>query len=766
MVRITQTWHSFKAFGAWAQLRLGLGVKRPPFTMEECQICNDIWQLFTNPGNAKERVALWSPEQALAPLCPKHTVTLEWIRIYFEDLGEFDPSEDIVLRRGQRDSIVHFSGWLESGWYRTFELLLVKNEDIINHPGTARILDEKWINMDLLRHWTALCCDSHGSCSTAMNTALTVPALLVDVKRKCVVSGISGYRYVALSYRFGEAAHFSLNRGLLDRLRYDFALDNPDILDRLPLTVRHAIALVEALGESYLWTDSLCITHEDSSTLAGQLEQMAGIYSSALLTIVATDGDGTSGILGLPGISQPREPTQQVFRFGAEHLAIHEVGRHGLANIEDRSAYHTRGWTYQEFLMSARKLVFMEGQAHWMCQCREWHEELARDVELKEYISPRPQLLVAGFPDLASLEHLLNDYNKRSLTYDEDALPAIAGLLSVLSRTFTGGFLYGLPEMMFDTALGWNLSYTRTKRVLSQPVRHDQNIPTWSWLSFPGKFSWGDNETLEVVNASIPCSTPGVFNMIFRFQETSPITEWYASIAPKGEPRRKIVPTWYKERERAKDPRQPLADGWSRREATTVGLLENETRVFPDGCGAHVYEHRDAPATGRKLYWYYPFRVPSVEPSTPFCNPTQMQYLFCKTFKSTVLACKRYDYHGSNWKNTLYLQGDVDGPVIGTLHLQTDEQLDRWSKPEDSTNENAKLRAHLIEVVAINRAVVFSNRCSEPAGVRCTPVTRKEYVTVLWVEWEGIVALRQACGRVECEAWEALDLEEIDLVLG
>jgi hypothetical protein len=92
-----------------------------------------------------------------------------------------------------------------------------------------------------------------------------------------MVSGFSGCRYVALSYRFGEVAHFSLDGDLLDRLRQSSGLDNPDIRNSLPLTVRHAMALVNALGESYLWTDSLCITHGDPSALSGQLEQMAAI---------------------------------------------------------------------------------------------------------------------------------------------------------------------------------------------------------------------------------------------------------------------------------------------------------------------------------------------------------------------------------------------------------------------------------------------------------------------------------------------------------
>jgi hypothetical protein len=48
----------------------------------------------------------------------------------------------------------------------------------------------------------------------------------------------------------------------------------------------------------------------------------------------------------------------------------------------------------------------------------------------------------------------------------------------------------------------------------------------------------------------------------------SPTTEWYAGNALGRIVRRKIVPTWYEDRKRAKDPLGPLADGWTRREAT------------------------------------------------------------------------------------------------------------------------------------------------------------------------------------------------------
>jgi len=106
--------------------------------------------------------------------------------------------------------------------------------------------------------------------------------------------------------------------------------------------------------------------------------------------------------------------------------------------------------------MSARNHVFSKGEAHWVSQFCEWHNDLARDVEIDSHVNTRPQLLAAGLPNLRSREHRLNNHNERILTYDEDALPAIAGLLAVLSRTSTGGFLCDLPEMMFDTALAWD----------------------------------------------------------------------------------------------------------------------------------------------------------------------------------------------------------------------------------------------------------------------------------------------------------------------
>jgi hypothetical protein len=97
------------------------------------------------------------------------------------------------------------------------------------------------------------------------------------------------------------------------------------------------------------------------------------------------------------------------------------------------------------------------------------------------------------------------------------------------------------------------------------------------------------------------------------------------------------------------------------------------TQFFPDGCGSYVYKHRDCPGIADDQYQYYPFHVPSIKPSTPFFNPLQIRYLFCRTWKAAVLAYRGNKTHRFHEKRNLCLWEDFDGPVIGTLRAQTDE---------------------------------------------------------------------------------------------
>jgi hypothetical protein len=127
------------------------------------------------------------------------------------------------------------------------------------------------------------------------------------------------------------------------------------------------------------------------------------------------------------------------------------------------------------------------------------------------------------------------------------------------------------------------------------------------------------------------------------------------------------------------------------------------------------------------------------------------------------MLCHRsdpYEHSGPYWAT---LHDDTSLPPIGHMHLCNYEQLCQSPTPEDAKADNTKASTRSIEVVAINRVVEF---LSKENGEGDPLLRRKEYVTVLWVKWEGVVAYRQACGRVQRKAWESLELEKIDLVLG
>ena len=731
--------------------------------MSSCEVCDDLWQLLVKPGSGK-KINLGSFDEALASECPYHTRVIRDFREHCSSRGlvhNKDP-KDVGFEGGRKGSSTQLLESLEHlGCF--WALLAVQKPGIENHAGTARVLDPDWVDIDIVNNWKRQCLSSHGAqCENPLKIPPASPAWLVDVEKKCIVPGGDSKQYVSLSYRSSNQATFQLHQDNLVQLQEDGVLDATEIVSQIPLKVRHAISLTAAMGERYLWTDVLCIDHSNRVATSEQLNLMTAIYAGAIFTIIAADGDRASGINGLKNVSEPRKMNQRVFSLGNEQVVVRNTGTFSLENFHN---YHERGWTYQEFKMSPRKLLFMHGEAHWLCNCSEWHEELTLGSEVDRYLDPRPQVLASGFTDLGCLEHMLQSYNKKDLTFDEDALAAIIGLLNVFSRTFSGGFLYGLPEMMIDRALGWKPLWAHTnmrRRNASGNPSHigftATDLPSWSWVGWQGLFSMGYGEPVRIND---------IKNWI---EEVTPITEWFTSNTPDVQHKRRIQSTWFGERERRKDPNQPLLDGWTRLPAPSKGQFRDEPMLYPDGCGAYIYKHHAMPDENCDT-WYYPFDVSKVQISTPYSMPEQTRYLSCKTWKATMWSHRTLDERfGSDIENhVLTLRARVNEPKAGVLHLQTDDQLALWPSPESRSESDMGSEVELgrtVELVAINLSVHHSKTFDKEQQRYDNPVVRQERATVLWVEWIDGVAYRQACGHVDRQVWESLSPQAIDLVLG
>lgn len=327
--------------------------------------------------------------------------------------------------------------------------------------------------------------------------------------------------------------------------------------------------------------------------------------------------------MGLRNISPSRRLVQNVIPFGDEKIIVDQVRGWTL--------YETRGWVYQEYQMSKRRIIINEKQLWWECQCSMWCEHTVLGVELSRYQFSRDldsgwHLMLAGFPDMAALGYTVLGYNSRNFSYEEDALPGISGLVSILSRSFTHGFLCGLPEMLFDQALGWRGGWMEEAcrrapsnrpvgKLLSLPI-----LPSWSWIGWNGRLIFESQEASHLQSGSSDIVTT----------EIIPITEWFTSSTSSGSPKRRIRSTWFENRETFRNPNTPLPPGWSREKAPP----DKYERPNPDWRSDWVFRHCNMP----DVAWYYPFPVTEIREATPPCIPEQTPYIFCETKWARVWA--------------------------------------------------------------------------------------------------------------------------------
>lgn len=759
-----------------------------------CEVCRGIWTCLLNP-ETRLQVTLGHTDKPVSCDCPGHSPLvsrfLEISRLYeleetdasvssdeedASDTGHIEVAErdaeaveihrgprtnELVLRRRREPNIAELMRVNSLGW-GVFDqpLVLLKKDSVPGHRGTGLELDPDWIDLQLARHWKEKCLEQHGTrCNNPLKVSPVRPFWVVDVEGECIIPGRDCAAFVALSYRWGNHSWPAVDQEMLTALRKPGALATA----HLAPIVRHAMSLTLALGERFLWVDALCVVQGDNTGTKHQLNLMGAFYASALLTIVVANGDSVTGIQGLKGVSSSREAKQALIPFGEETLIFPQT--HICLG-----EYDTRGWTYQEYIMSQRRLIFAGQRMHWECPCCDWHEEVICTSEIYPkhlFNEPDRNLIFRGLPDNISLERFIRGYNSCDFTYQEDVLPGISGLLSLASRSFTGGFLCGLPEMFFDRALGWAGSGDLRRRVASgrpeeQRLSHSLGIlPSWSWIGWEG----GISRSLQPVEAIEISRIWGYWLT----EETVPITDWYALDTADGTALRKINSVWFENRDaRYKDLTRPLLGGWTRRKIADLDYMHPGQAWCPPGCDEYVFQHQLCP----DRLWYYPFPITEVQGSAPHFMPEQTPYLFCKTHRARLWAVcsvalweaieRKSDFHGTGVHqaktlHALEIRIDRHGPPVGELYLHSMDQLAPFLV--SSGNYIKTGPGESVELVAIYRSLVHESIHRGPS------ITQERY-RVLWVEWEKGIAYRLGVGWVEKAAWEGVNPTEIDLVLG
>ncbi len=366
------------------------------------------------------------------------------------------------------------------------------------------------LDINEVRAWLNHCVNFHtdhcGQTAQSKQIFNYLPKWLIDVDRLCLVPATT-HEYVALSYVWGaRGAALKTRRRNLDRVQQPGAFSLPHgslvaypIRDpqsdtdiwRLSSTISSAISFVKSLGECYLWVDSLCIVQDDEEEKQEHLIHMGSIYANAYFTLVSTADTAFAGLRGVEG--NPFKRVRRPAEYARYPSSLHRELRRQHHKLH-ASPWASRGWTFQEQIFSRRLLIFSEEGVTWECHCAVWFEGMPLE---KEDCKASIDMVAQGFyvgttPQFADYTKHVTEYNRRDLTYPEDGLDAISGVLGVLSAVFEGGFIAGLPVKFFDEALLWRNKAPLRRRRAKLDRGREKVAPSWSWAAWAGDIEFTD----------------------------------------------------------------------------------------------------------------------------------------------------------------------------------------------------------------------------------------------------------------------------------
>lgn len=366
-------------------------------------------------------------------------------------------------------------------------------------------------------------CEDHYSCNENRTPQKSnmVPFFedgfrLIDVEEGRLVEMRDPCDYVALSYVWGrlEPALLRLYKGNLDALSLPSSLDpnkgNQSTGNQIPGTIADTITLCRSMGQKYLWVDSLCIIQDDAKEKMRLIHGMDRVYENAILTVIALSGsDATAGLAGIrPRIStRYNHGRQNLFNevHGSNSIAI---GRISLREQIQCSHWNTRGWTYQEQLLSPRKLYLSCDEVFYECLCKTRREGYVDDESTKVSLrggapwfdttiktDPESIAYTVSIPhsrqsgeahsclDDQNFHNFVSSYTRRSVTEQGDILNALTGIY----HKYYPGFQYpemnalqAIPTRCFLSSLLWYISsHHCEKRTMVNGFRPS----TWSWIS-------------------------------------------------------------------------------------------------------------------------------------------------------------------------------------------------------------------------------------------------------------------------------------------
>lgn len=227
----------------------------------------------------------------------------------------------------------------------------------------------------------------------------------------------------------------------------------------------------QSISIEYVWIDSLCIVQDDKEDWASEADRMGTIYRDAFVVLAAADAEDST-----EGFFITDRPKTEVIKIpyladGVAQGTLNFAETTQNVYMMSNCILNKRAWVLQEVYLAQKIVYFTFSGMLWRCISCELTE---RGSDYEQY----------SIPDRSSWCDILEYYSYRELTYPEDRLHALRGIVDELQKNRRDRYFYeyGVWEDGLYQQLLW------------KSIRpHEQglpDIPTWCWAASEGPKAW------------------------------------------------------------------------------------------------------------------------------------------------------------------------------------------------------------------------------------------------------------------------------------
>ncbi|KAI0436888.1 hypothetical protein F4803DRAFT_540664 [Xylaria telfairii] len=342
----------------------------------------------------------------------------------------------------------------------------------------------------LLRGWLANC-DSEHKCISTNDSNRYIPKRILLIENdgaptvRLVETAAMTDRlgpYITLSYVWGS--HNTEWR--LERSNYARFQDGMRASE-LPHSFRDAALVALQIGIPYLWIDALCVVHDGQFDIETDIKDRDRVFQGSHCTISLS-----SAVTVNDGFLKPRRRREavQMKRANGGVYYVCELIDDFNKDVEE-SPLSSRGWAFQERVLSRRTIFFTHTQAYWQCGDGIRCETLTKLENWRSRILGDPDFPKRSLKILRPIQTFQQFYERYSLLrfgFGEDRFYAIQPLETRLLQGLRSKGAYGVVARFLHRSLLWRRGPGQTLERITFP--DGKYIPSWSWQAYIGGITY------------------------------------------------------------------------------------------------------------------------------------------------------------------------------------------------------------------------------------------------------------------------------------